>query len=136
MKSEIFFIDVMDTFIFIVTKFRNKVRIVKKQPICFVLYLIPLYWFLLPITVLLQISTFYILARVGENVNTNFTALVNAIPSKNVPITFKICNFSRNELKIWILVISRTRNSNIKLDFGYLNCKYLKIAVECFFKKR
>ena len=49
---------------------------------------------------------------------------------KKVTISFKIRNFSQNEMKIWILHNSRTGNSNMKSDFGYLNYKCLKIAIE------
>ena len=49
---------------------------------------------------------------------------------KKPAITFKIRNFSCNELKIWIQHNLRTHNSNLKSDFEYLNTKFRKIAIE------
>ena len=43
--------------------------------------------------------------------------------------TFKIRNFSCNELKIGIYQNSRMGNSNSKSDFEYFNCKCLKAAI-------
>ena len=56
--------------------------------------------------------------------------LIYGVSQKKVPIAYKIHSFSWNELKIWIEHNLRMWNSNEKSDFGYLNCKCLKIAIK------